>query len=78
MTLKDRIIVMPHVSSVSDERGCGDGVWVYYKDGFKSSSDPVGACHMDHEDTWTALYSAAKDVMPCECLNGCLKVEVKI
>ena len=77
MTIRDRIIAMPHISGVSDERGAGDGLWVYYRDGSKSNSDRLGALHQDHEETWSDLYRAAKATIPCYCEDGCAAARAK-
>jgi hypothetical protein len=45
------------VASVSDERGTGDGVWVYLKPGFKSSSTDTGSIH---ESCWSACLKVLK------------------
>lgn len=67
MTLKDRILALPHVETISDERGSEDGIWVYYREGFKSTMDPKGALHQEHEDTWAEVYALAKRPLPCAC-----------
>lgn len=47
----DKLRVDARVSSVDDERGLGDGVWVYLKDGYVNDSTE---CAMVHEETPTA------------------------
>lgn len=71
MTIQEKILALPYVSAVSDERTFGDGIWVYYRNGYKSAMDLKGALHQDHEDTWAELYRAAKDAIPCFCGHGC-------
>lgn len=51
----------------SDERESDNGIWVYYANGWKSYTDPLGCLHQDHEDTITELAYHARNVMPCDC-----------
>lgn len=67
MTLKEKILALPHVEGISDERGMGDGIWVYYREGFKSTIDRMGALHQEHEDTWSKVYYMARRAMQCSC-----------
>lgn len=50
-----------------------DGWWLAYAPGWKSSTDAVGACHMEHEDTKREVLALAKDAMPCDCAE-CRKI----
>ena len=65
--IREHIERMAHVESVSDERGSDDGVWAYYRPGWKSASDPLGAVHADHEDNWSELRQVAKEAVVCKC-----------
>jgi len=65
VTLKQRILLMDHVEDVFDERDHGEGLWVYYRPGFQSSLG--GPLHLDHEETWPALYRATKAAVLCAC-----------
>lgn len=40
------------IKSISDERGSGDGIWVYLKDGYVWD----GETQTVHEDTWKEVY----------------------
>lgn len=40
------------IESISDERGNGDGIWVYLKDGFIWDNDT----HQVHEETWQEVF----------------------
>lgn len=51
----------PRVSSVSDERSMGDGVWVYLKANFVNTHLE---CHTIHERTVREC---------CEQLNNCIR-----
>lgn len=57
MKTLDRIKADPRVREVSDERGMGDGIWIYLKDGFVNSSTE---CSMVHESTPTAALRVLK------------------
>lgn len=56
------------IEEVSDERGSGDGYWVYLKNGWNSGD--VGD-HTIHEGTITECRDAMKMVLKCEgsCCN---------
>ena len=56
---------------IGDERGTGDGWWAYYPVGWKSSSDPMGCVHADHEDTKRELLSMVAAAIPCDCEDCC-------
>jgi uncharacterized protein involved in high-affinity Fe2+ transport len=52
-----KIIADPRVSDVSDETGYGEGVWVYLKPEYVSTSTDTGTIH---EDTWTEALKVLK------------------
>ena len=58
------------IADYSDERSSGNGIWLYYKRGWKSLSDPMGCLHQDHEDTVKELVSCARAMLKCDC-NDC-------
>ncbi len=62
------------IEDYSDERGSGNGIWIYYKRGYKSHSDPMGCLHQDHEDTVAKLASCARHALRCNC-NYCRGLE---
>jgi len=47
----------PRVHEVSDERFLGDGVWVYLKPGYASTSTDCGTIH---ESSWTKAYAVLR------------------
>jgi hypothetical protein len=49
----------PLVADVSDERGYGDGIWVYLKDGFINSNTDTCAIHEDTVAECLALLKTA-------------------
>jgi hypothetical protein len=49
MTIRSKILSHPAVEEISDERSCGDGLWVYLKDGYIA---PMQECGIIHEETW--------------------------
>lgn len=51
------------VTSVSDERGNGDGIWCYLKPGYKTVFDD----HAVHEDTVAECRIKLKTVSACDC-----------
>lgn len=61
------------VESVSDERGGGDGYWVYLACGWR---DEDGETHCVHEDTPTACAARMKHLKPC-LTPGCCKVPLE-
>lgn len=67
MKLKKLIQNHPRVEDISDERGSGDGCWVYLKRGWGERGNPQ--CHTIHEDTWSDVLRAVRDAEPCECDN---------
>lgn len=44
-----------------------DGWWAYYADGWKSSTDTVGAQHTDHADTKREIMRLVRSAIPCNC-----------
>ena len=58
MKISQRILNLPHVESISDERKYGEGIFVYFKKGFVN---PQMECGTVHEDTWYEVYSKAQD-----------------
>lgn len=44
-----------------------DGWWAWYRGGWKSAIDPVGACHLDHESTKREIMERVRDAIPCDC-----------
>lgn len=57
MRIVDKITADARVESVSDERGLGDGVWVYLKKGFISRSTGIS---LIHEWTWTRAFEVLR------------------
>ena len=53
------------IESVSDERGMGDGCWVYLADGLMDNSNHQ--CHIIHEDTFRECITYIRDAVPCNC-----------
>jgi hypothetical protein len=51
------------IASISDERGYGEGCWVYLKDTFWSD---VMGCRTIHEDSWKACVELVEDAVPNE------------
>lgn len=49
----------PLVSSISDERGYGDGIWVYLKDGFINANTDTASIHEDTVAECLALLKTA-------------------
>lgn len=70
MKTKDRILKMKCVDAIDDERSLEHCIFVYYKPGWKSSTDPMVPMHMDCTDTWTEALEHAKSALPCSC-NDC-------
>ncbi len=50
------------IADVSDERGSGDGYWVYLVNGWR---DDEGETHCIHEDTITECAKRMKHIQPC-------------
>lgn len=46
-----------------------DGWWVAYKPGWKSSTDPVGELHSEHEDTKRQVMALVRKAMRCDCVD---------
>lgn len=44
-----------------------DGWWAYYGPGWKSGTDPVGNCHIDHAETKTEITALVRSAMKCSC-----------
>lgn len=57
----------------SDERSNDNGIWLYYKLGWKSWSDPLGCQHQDHEDTVKELVYCVRNAIKCDC-SECIGV----
>jgi hypothetical protein len=57
------------IQDVSDERGGGDGYWVYLASGWL---DPDGETHCIHEDTITECAKLMRWIVPCT-EPGCCK-----
>lgn len=55
------------IAEYSDERASGNGIWIYYRNGLKSYTDPVGNQHQDHEDTVREIAYCVRNAMPCDC-----------
>jgi len=69
----------PKVQEISDERDQDAGIWAYLKPGFYHGSSfchPYDRRHNAHEETWTALNKALRDVHPCDCA-ACLDLIAK-
>ena len=63
--ITQKILKNPKVHSISDERGAGDGFWIYLKLGW---IDNVGTgAHMVHEDTPEEAYKYLQWVSKCDC-----------
>lgn len=52
------------VSSTGDERGTGDGCWVYLNAGF---AEYAGGPHAIHADTFAACAREMESVVKCNC-----------
>lgn len=57
------------IAEYSDERhgNNNNGIWIYYKLGWKSYLDPMGCLHQDHEDTVKGLATCARYAIRCDC-----------
>lgn len=67
MKYLDQLRADPRVSSVSDERSTGDGIWIYLRTGFDSRMDVVsGVTTYVHEQTIPALRAAMLRVVPVQ------------
>lgn len=60
----DRIRAHKLVESVSDERGCDQGIWAYLKPGWRFEDT-----HIVHEDTITQVLARLKEAEPCACMD---------
>lgn len=56
--------IKPIIAEVEKDE---DGYWAYYKPGYKSATDPIGAQHWDHEDTRREIMSLVKSAIKCDC-----------
>ena len=72
MKMRERILNDPKVLEISDERGNGDGIWVYFHYGWRVCEDFV---HQVHEDTWPECLRKVKSAVPCDCPD-CIPQEV--
>lgn len=70
MTVVERIKADPRVVDVSDERGAGDGYWVYLDYGWYYEEQ---GSHIIHEDTPTQCLRLMKFVKWCGC-EDCINV----
>ncbi len=71
----ERIKADPRVADISDERGFGEGFWVYTK-GWCTEAHPAGhdeatCLHGIHEDSPTACWEAMRSLAPCDCAGYC-------
>lgn len=62
-TALEKIKEHPLVESYSDERGDGEGFWIYLKEGYVSPSTDTGTIH---EDTISAAVTELKHVQTSE------------
>lgn len=69
MTVIERIKAHPAVEGISDERGMGDGFWVYLKDGWVY--DNPGE-HALHEDSPSECLKMLRGLMACDCSEPCI------
>lgn len=65
----EKVLADPRIEEVSDERGSGDGIWVYTKPGFHDGYDPRGPTHAVHEDTWRDVLRQMRSIEPCACAD---------
>jgi hypothetical protein len=49
-----------------------NGHWVHLANGWKNSDDPMGVSHIIHEMTLAQCATAARDALPCDCVE-CVK-----
>lgn len=56
------------IDQISDERACGDGIWLYLKRGHINAVDEV---HSIHEDTWSDVLDkfTKGNIQPCNCAD---------
>jgi len=57
-----------HIAEEWDEghpKDGGDGYWIFLKSGWKWDGDPMGNCHIIHEDTKQEARN--QGVLKCEC-----------
>lgn len=72
MTTIEKIKNHPAVVDISDERGLGDGFWVYLRSGW--TYDNPGE-HSLHEETPTQCLKLLKSLMPCGCSDECRRAQ---
>ncbi len=68
------------IVDVEDDRGNQNGWWVHLADGWKNSNDPVGVCHIIHEDTLAECVQELRFALPCscaDCVAGLAKAQKK-
>lgn len=68
----ERILAHPKVASISDERGMGDGFWVYLKKGWQNDPET----HCIHENSPTRCFWYLPSVSECSC-DDCMREGVK-
>lgn len=54
------------IEEISDERDSDDGIFAYYKAGWKSSLD-IAPVHFEHENTIKEISELVKLAVPCNC-----------
>lgn len=69
----ERIKADPRVADISDERGYGEGFWVYTRgwccDAPRSGHDESACLHTIHEESPSACWVAMRDLAPCDCYH---------
>ena len=69
----DKILADPRVDAISDERGSGEGFWVYTTsfcmDSMPSGHEESACLHTIHEDSPTECYKRLREVIPCDCFR---------
>ena len=55
------------IEGYSDERCSQNGIWMYYRPGWKSGNDPLGEQHQDVGDTVAQMVSYARNAVVCNC-----------
>ena len=68
----------PAYESISDERNNDSGIWLYLKAGWHSGEYEGynDRLHQLHEDTWTGIANALRNVKRCDCPE-CLELMKK-
>ena len=64
MAIPKTILKDGRIQEISDERGGGDGIWVYLKPGFINIESET---HMIHEDSWKEVIAMRGFIKPCTC-----------